>query len=397
MTTTPGGFSSNISSSAIRLRKDNSGSEWTLSTWRIFNGTPAFRPTTWDNHRKQSSPFWSFEELGFNESHSFPAKDQRQNSHWRSLRSLLSRKATFSGTGSVLCHDWYNSSYRLYAFAWFVDRGFMFRGPFLGAATFTIAITGSSGAPWMGHKLTANRNGIEATPPISFLTTANQRNPRHRNFGSNMQNLWHQRRRLVWRGFPAVPNRFRVGASGDCSRLDFSPIFPSTGKRAGLPIPLVFEIIAIFFIKIPANHYVLLHPVAFAGWVRHDRHNVELAACGNAWWRARCTFDSSETKPRMVLTFLSILMLIVRKTSANGDSGAFHVDGKASWTFGRCFSSFTTETLGCRTGCGVLLCSFLQYFVYFSCNYSIFSRMLQCCSVLLFKRLSAKVIKYYGC
>jgi len=46
----------------------------------------------------------------------------------------------------------------------FVDKGLM-ASPFIGAAAFTAAIMTVLGAHEMGHKLTANKNGMDATPP----------------------------------------------------------------------------------------------------------------------------------------------------------------------------------------------------------------------------------------
>lgn len=151
----------------------------------------------------------------------------------------------------------------------FVDRGLM-SSPFIGAAAFTIAIMTVLGAHEMGHKLTANRNGIEATPPY-FI-------PGPPSIGGV----------LGFGTFGAVimqkslpPNKdslFDIGSSGpiigfiiaviaSIVGLILSPMYPITGTEGFIPSPLIFDLLGIFLMKLPADHYALLHPVAFAGWV----------------------------------------------------------------------------------------------------------------------------------
>ena len=194
----------------------------------------------------------------------------------------------------------------------FAARGLM-SSPFIGAATFTIAIMTVLGAHEMGHKLTADRNGVDATPPyfipgpppiagiLGFGT-----------FGAVIMQK------------SLAPNKdalFDVGSSGPIVGfilatiatvvgLKFSPILPITEPVGGLPVPLFFELFAIFFINIPTNYYVLLHPVAFAGWVGMivTMLNLLPTAMLDGGHVARSILGD---KARMVLTFLSILMLVV--------------------------------------------------------------------------------------
>ena len=249
----------------------------------------------------------------------------------------------------------------------FVDRGLMF-SPFLGAATFTIAIMAVLGAHEMGHKLTANRNGIEATPPYFIPGPP----PIGGILGIGTFGAVIMQKSLA----PNKDALFDVGSSGPmigfvlalvatAVGLTFSPIFPSTGNETGLPIPLVFEIIAIFFIKIPANYYVLLHPVAFAGWVGMivTMLNLLPAAMLDGGHVARSILGD---KARMALTFLSILMLIAADFWPMAILVLFMSMYRHPGPLDDVSPLSTNRKLWAVGLVAVfVLCSFLQYFVYF--------------------------------
>jgi len=196
--------------------------------------------------------------------------------------------------------------------------GYMLSGdltnPFVGGATFTIAIMAILGTHEMGHKLTADKKGIEATPPYfipgppafpGFLGIGT--------FGAV----------IMQKSLP--PNRdtlFDVGASGpivgfilaaivSVVGLLFSPIYPISPEPLGfLPAPLIFELLAIFVVKLPPDYYISLHPVAFAGWVGMvvTMLNLLPAAMLDGGHVARSLVGE---KTRSVLTLLSILLLIL--------------------------------------------------------------------------------------
>jgi len=195
--------------------------------------------------------------------------------------------------------------------------GYMLSGdltnPLIGGATFTIAIMAILGTHEMGHKLTADKKGIEATPPYfipgppafpGFLGIGT--------FGAV----------IMQKSLP--PNKdtlFDVGASGpivgfilavivSVVGLLFSPICPPPIPNGGLPSPLIFQLFAVFVVKLPLDHYILLHPVAFAGWVGMvvTMLNLLPAAMLDGGHVAR---SLAGEKTRSILTFLSILLLIL--------------------------------------------------------------------------------------
>jgi membrane-associated protease RseP (regulator of RpoE activity) len=194
----------------------------------------------------------------------------------------------------------------------FAASGLM-SNPFIGAATFTIAIMTILGTHEMGHKLTANRNGVDATPPyfipgpppigglLGFGT-----------FGAVImqKSLAPNKDALFDLGSSGPIVGFILAAIATVIGLKFSPILPITQSGGGLPVPLFFELFGIFFINIPANYYVLLHPVAFAGWVGMIVTMLNLLPTSmlDGGHVARTILGD---KSRMVLTFLSVLMLVV--------------------------------------------------------------------------------------
>jgi membrane-associated protease RseP (regulator of RpoE activity) len=195
--------------------------------------------------------------------------------------------------------------------------GYMLSGdltnPLVGGATFTIAIMTILGTHEMGHKLTANKKGIDATPPYfipgppalpGFLGIGT--------FGAV----------IMQKSLP--PNKdslFDVGASGpivgfvlaaivSLVGLLYSPIHPPPMPEGGLPAPLIFHLFLGFVVKLPPDYYILLHPVAFAGWVGMvvTMLNLLPAAMLDGGHVSRSLVGE---KTRNVLTFLSILLLVL--------------------------------------------------------------------------------------
>ncbi|MEA1964230.1 MAG: site-2 protease family protein, partial [Candidatus Aerophobetes bacterium] len=137
--------------------------------------------------------------------------------------------------------------------------------PWQGAIAFCIGIIGIIGCHEMGHKLMANRRGIEASfpyfiPAPTFIGT----------FGAviRMKTRFEDRNSL-----------FDVGAAGPIAGILVAiPVtilgllwsFPVPDEFAGgisLPVPFLFQWLEDWLVNLPSEKTVLLHPLAFAGWV----------------------------------------------------------------------------------------------------------------------------------
>jgi len=145
--------------------------------------------------------------------------------------------------------------------------------PLVGGATFSGAILAVLGIHEMGHKITANREGVDATapyfipaPPPLFIGT----------FGAV----------IMQKSLP--PNKdalFDIGADGPISGfivaiivsivgLALSSPTPSSSSQGGtLGAPILWYVLeplmrsVNIFPTVPNGYDLLLHPIAFAGWV----------------------------------------------------------------------------------------------------------------------------------
>jgi len=195
--------------------------------------------------------------------------------------------------------------------------GYMLSGdlinPLIGGASFTIAIMAVLGTHEMGHKLTADKKGIEATPPYFIPGPP----PIFGILGIGTFGAVIMQKSLP----PNKDGLFDVGASGpiigfilavivSIVGLLYSPIYPPPIPGGGLPAPLIFDLFLSFVVKLPPDYYVLLHPVAFAGWVGMiiTMLNLLPAAMLDGGHVARSLVGE---KTRSALTFLSILLLIL--------------------------------------------------------------------------------------
>jgi len=143
--------------------------------------------------------------------------------------------------------------------------------PIVGAVTFTASLLAVAGIHELSHKLAANKHGIEATAPYFIPGPPPP-------FGIGTFGAVIQQKSLA----PNKDALFDLGISGPLIgfvvavivtiigiSISFtSPVAPPEGIP--LPLPLSF----IFLIQMLANAgflqggpYILLHPVAFAGWV----------------------------------------------------------------------------------------------------------------------------------
>lgn len=139
------------------------------------------------------------------------------------------------------------------------------QSPWHGAIAFCLGILGIVGSHEMGHKLMANRRGIDASfpyfiPAPTFIGT----------FGAVIR----MRTRPGNRNF-----LFDVGAAGPIGGILVAiPVtilgllwsFPMPAELArgiALSEPLLFQWLGNWLVRLPSESVLLLHPLAFAGWV----------------------------------------------------------------------------------------------------------------------------------
>lgn len=146
--------------------------------------------------------------------------------------------------------------------------------PFIGGASFTIAVMAVLGIHEMGHKITANRKGIEATLPY-FIPGPPPVVGGFGTFGAVIM------QKSLPRNKDAL---FDVGADGPIAGFIIAVIVslvglmllipgPSIANTSSIGEPIMWKILELFlrglnlFPKAPQGDVLFLHPVAFAGWV----------------------------------------------------------------------------------------------------------------------------------
>jgi membrane-associated protease RseP (regulator of RpoE activity) len=183
--------------------------------------------------------------------------------------------------------------------------------PFIGGATFTVAMMAVLGMHEMGHKISAKEKGVEATPPY-FIPGP----PPFGTFGAVM----------MQKSLP--PNKdalFDIGASGPIMSFIVATIVSAVGLTMLIPskplpgtttiqTPILWILLAQLLSSlnlIPTrgpDQELYLHPVTFAGWVGLvvTLLNLLPAAMLDGGHVARSMVGE---KPRLILSALSILFL----------------------------------------------------------------------------------------
>ena len=193
--------------------------------------------------------------------------------------------------------------------------------PLIGGAAFTIAIMAILGTHEMGHKLTADKKGIEATPPY-FI-------PGPPPIGGLLGGIGTFGAVIMQKSLP--PNKdalFDVGSNGPVVGFVIATIVTAVGLTLSipmpppeefsvLPVPLLWILLSRFLDTLgllplpPPDQLLFMHPVAFAGWVGMILTMLNLlpAAMLDGGHVARCLAGE---KTRTILAMLSVLLLILR-------------------------------------------------------------------------------------
>lgn len=195
-----------------------------------------------------------------------------------------------------------------------VKNGFM-SSPFIGATMFSAALMTVLGAHEMGHTIAARKHGIEATPPYFIPGPP----PIGNFFGIGTFGAL-----IIQKDVP--PNKdalFDVGASGPIIGfiitifvtlvgLALSPAIYMLPKGPFLPMPILFipiqHLVAFLGVKWEGN-VILLHPIAFAGFIGMIVTMLNLLPTGtlDGGHVAKCL---SGDRARIVLTAFSIAFLV---------------------------------------------------------------------------------------
>jgi membrane-associated protease RseP (regulator of RpoE activity) len=189
--------------------------------------------------------------------------------------------------------------------------------PIVGGATYAIAIMAVSGVHEMGHKLTANKEGIEATPPY-FIPGP----PPMLGFGTFGAVIFQK-------SLPANKDMlFDIGSSGPIFGFIVATIVTAVGMTMAipavpppeggtlLPMPLlsvlIYELFSSFgMMPSPAQgQNLFMHPVELAGWFGMvvTMLNLLPAAMLDGGHIAR---SLAGEKTRSALMIVSILLLII--------------------------------------------------------------------------------------
>jgi membrane-associated protease RseP (regulator of RpoE activity) len=186
--------------------------------------------------------------------------------------------------------------------------------PFVGGASFTIAMLAVLGTHEMGHKITANKKGMDATPPY-FIPGL----PPLGTFGAV----------IMQKSLP--PNRdalFDVGADGPIAGFIIATIVSAVGLTMLIPspsvsggsigVPLLWFLLELGLQSLnmipqpPVGGVLLLHPFAFAGWVGILVTMLNLLPTGMLDGGHVLRSIAGE-KLRFVLMGLSIFYLVILK------------------------------------------------------------------------------------
>lgn len=186
--------------------------------------------------------------------------------------------------------------------------GYLQSADIVGAVMFTGAIMAILGSHEMGHKLIADKHAVEATYPY-FIPGL----PPIGTFGAVIQqkSLPPNRDALFDLGFAGPIAGFTVSIIVAIIGVQLSTVtnqLPPGATEIG--VPLLFQFIIMLFPPSGTGRWILLHPVAFAGWVGMVITMLNLVPVG--------MFDGGHVARSMVgrrahrvLSYLGIALLIL--------------------------------------------------------------------------------------
>jgi len=203
---------------------------------------------------------------------------------------------------------WVNLALFIATFATMLITGYLLSLEWTGAVTFSAALMSILLAHEMGHKLTADRHRVEATYPY-FIPGL----PPFPTFGAVIQQ----------KSLP--PNRdslFDLGISGPLIGfiviiivtiigMQLSTLIPEPPEGAQLiPVPLLFEIVYFLFPPAGSGTVLMLHPVAYAGYIGMIVTMLNLMPVGQLDGGHIAHVLLSE-KTRLIASFIAIISMVL--------------------------------------------------------------------------------------
>jgi hypothetical protein len=186
--------------------------------------------------------------------------------------------------------------------------GYLLSLDIVGAVMFTGAIIAILGSHEMGHKLLADEHSVDATYPY-FIPGL----PPIGTFGAVIQqkSLPPNRDALFDIGFAGPVTGFIVSIIVTFIGVQLSVVTSELPEGAGLiQVPLLFQLITRLFPPSGTGDWILLHPVAFAGWVGMIITMLNLVPVG--------MFDGGHVarslvgkKAHRILSYLGIILLVI--------------------------------------------------------------------------------------
>jgi len=182
--------------------------------------------------------------------------------------------------------------------------------PLIGAVMFTAAMMAILGAHEMAHKIAANKHSVEATYPY-FIPGI----PPLGTFGALIQqkSLAPNRDALFDLGMSGPIMGFIITVFVTIVGVQLSTLIPEAEIPANatyIQVPLLFEFIARIFPPIGRGTIILLHPVAYAGYIGMIVTMLNLLPTGmlDGGHIARVLL---EDKTRIILSYIAILALLI--------------------------------------------------------------------------------------
>jgi Zn-dependent protease len=196
----------------------------------------------------------------------------------------------------------------LFATGYLLSLGWIQHDPLIGAVMFAAAVMAIIGAHEMAHKLASNKHGVEATYPY-FIPGL----PPLGTFGAVIQqkSLAPNRDALFDLGMSGPVTGFIITVFVTIVGLQLSQLtFTMPENASPLQVPLLFDLIAANFPPVGQGTILLLHPVAYAGYIGMLVTMLNLLPAGqlDGGHVARVLL---EERARTILSYIAILALVI--------------------------------------------------------------------------------------